>query len=350
MCPDLDMQKTLEYLCALSGPSGFEGEVAQGAMQLLRPLVDEVWMTRLGSVAGVRRCGRPEAKKLLLDAHLDEIGILVTGEEDGFLRFRTLGGVDPRMLCDREITLLTQPPLFGLVACLPPHVQTKEDMDRSTPVSELYLDTGLSSEDVKRLIPVGTPGVFRGGCAPLGEDQCCGKALDDRACIAAILRALELLQGKELDVDLYVVFSTQEETSSAGAITAVNEIAPDMCVAVDVTHGETPDAPKDKALKMGGGPAVGVGPNMNRALTQKLIQLAKEEQIDCQMEVMAGHTGTNAWPVQICREGIATAVVSLPLKYMHTPIEVISRTDLESTAKLLAALVSAVGKEDGRAY
>ena len=349
MCPDLDIQKVLEQLCALPGPSGFEKKAAMGAMELLRPLVDEVYTTRLGSVVGVRRCGKAGAAKLLLDAHLDEIGILVIGHEDGFARFRTLGGVDPRMLCDREMTLLTAPPTFGVVACLPPHLQTAEDMDKSPPVSELYLDVGLSSDEVKKRVPIGTPGVFRGGCAPLGEDQCCGKALDDRACMAAILRSLDLLHGKDLDIDLYVLFSTQEETSSAGAITAVNAIAPDICVAVDVTHGRTPDGPKDKTFALGGGPAIGVGPNMSRTLTQQLIALAGQEGIDHHIEVMSGHTGTNAWPMQICREGIATAVVSLPLKYMHTPVEVISRTDLESTAKLLAAFVAHAGKEDGHA-
>lgn len=345
----MDIQTTLEQLCALPGPSGFEGCAAAGAMELLRPLVDEVYTTRLGSVVGVRRCGKPGAKKLLLDAHVDEIGILICGEEDGFLRFRTLGGVDPRMLCDREITLLTEPPVFGLVSCLPPHVQTAEDMNKSTPVSELYLDVGLSSEEAKARIPIGTPGVFRGGCFPLGEEQCCGKALDDRACMTAILYALELLRDKALEVDLYVLFSTQEETSSAGAITAVNRIAPDICVAVDVTHGRTPDGPKDKTFALGDGPAIGMGPNMSRGLTNTLIALAKREEIPCEIEVMSGHTGTNAWPMQICREGIATAVVSLPLKYMHTPVEVISRTDLESTAKLLAAFVREAGKEDGHA-
>lgn len=345
----MDLQKTLELLCALPGPSGFEGEAAAGAMELLRPLVDEVYTTRLGSVVGVRRCAKAGAQKLLLDAHVDEIGILVTGEEDRFLRFRTLGGVDPRMLCDREITLLTQPPIFGVIACLPPHVQTAEDMNKSTPVSELYLDVGLSSEEVKVRIPIGTPGVFRGGCASLGADQCCGKALDDRACMTAILRALELLQERELDVDLYVLFSTQEETSSAGAITAVNDIKPDICVAVDVTHGQTPDGPKDKTFALGGGPAIGMGPNMSRELTRTLIDLAGQENIDYHIEVMSGHTGTNAWLMQICREGIATAVLSLPLKYMHTPVEVISRTDLESTAKLLAAFAAQAGKEDGHA-
>ena len=126
----MNYEQTLARLCALSGPSGFETHVTRAAAELLRPLADEVHTTRLGSVVGVRRCGRENAQKLLLDAHLDEIGLIVTGHEEGFLRFAPLGGVDPRMLPDREVVLLTTPPVHGVVACLPPHVQTGEDMDK----------------------------------------------------------------------------------------------------------------------------------------------------------------------------------------------------------------------------
>lgn len=345
----MQIQEILARLCALPGPSGFEGPVAQYAMELLAPLMDEVYIHRMGSVVGVRRCGKPNARRLLLDAHLDEVGLIVTGEEDGYLRFRTLGGVDPRMLCDREVTVLTQPPLFGVVACLPPHVQSEKDMDKSTPISELYLDVGLCSERSNKEIPIGTPVVFRSSGTPLGTEQFCAKALDDRACMVSILRALELLKDETLELDLYVLFSTREETSSAGAITAVYDIAPDMCIAVDVTHGQTPDAPKDKVLKMGGGPAVGVGPNMTRWMSRRLEQLAKSKDIPCQLEVMAGHSGTNAWPMQISREGVATAVISLPLKYMHTPVEVIDLKDLELLSQLLAAFAADPGEEDSYA-
>lgn len=339
----MDIQKTLEQLCAVNGPSGFEAPVAQLALQLLEPLVDEVYTTRLGSVVGVRRCGNENAPRLLLDAHLDEIGLLVTGQEEGFLRFRTIGGVDPRMLCDREVTLLTDPPTFGVVTCMPPHLQSREEMDKSTPVSDLFIDIGYKGDAVH--VPVGTPGTFRGGCAPLGADQFCGKALDDRACIVTILRALELLQEVKLDVDLYVLFSTQEEVSAAGAAAAVWQIAPQMCVAVDVTHGETPDGPKDKTFKLGGGPAIGIGPNMTRWMSRRLCVLAEQNGIDYQREVMESHSGTNAWPMQISREGVATAVLSLPLKYMHTPIEAVNKADMESVARLLAAFVTDSGEE-----
>ena len=334
----------LERLCAAGGPSGFEGPAVLAARELLEPLMDEVWTDRLGSLVGVRRCGRPGAKKLLLDAHLDEIGFLVTGHDEGFLRFAPLGGVDPRMLPDREVVILTDPPIHGVVACLPPHVQTAGDMDKSLPIKDLFLDVGLSQEASQKKIPIGTPATYRGGCAPLGADLLCGKALDDRAGFAVLLDVLERLQGKELDVDLYVLGSTQEETHSSGAITAAYEIAPNLCVAVDVTHGDSPDASKNETFKLGGGPVIGVGPNCARSLSGRLRELAVELDMPVQTEVMSGSSGTNAWPIQVSREGVATAVLSIPERYMHTPVEVVHRKDLEDTAKLLAAFVESLGE------
>ena len=340
----MDYGQTLGRLCALLGPSGFEERAAEAAAELLRPLTDEVRTTRLGSVVGVRRCGRDRAQKLLLDAHLDEIGFIVTGHDGGFLRFAPLGGVDPRMFPDREVVLLTDPPIYGVVACLPPHVQSGEDMDKSLPIKDLFIDVGLGQEKAEKKIPIGTPATYRGGCTPLGEDLLCGKALDDRAGFAVLLDVLERLRGKELDVDLYVLGSTQEETHSSGAITAAYEIAPRMCVAVDVTHGDSPDASKNETFKLGGGPVIGVGPNCARSLSGRLKELAAELDMPVQIEVMSGSSGTNAWPIQVSREGVATAVVSIPERYMHTPVEVVNQTDLENTAALLAAFVESLGE------
>ena len=342
----MNYEQVLNRLCGLSGPSGFETAAAQAARDLLEPLVDEVSVNRLGSVLGVRRCGKENAPKLLLDAHLDEIGFIVTGHEDGFLRFATLGGVDPRMLPDREVTIMTQPPMLGVVACLPPHIQTGDDMGKSIPVSESYIDVGLTQEEAEKRIPIGTPITFRGSCFSLGEELLCGKAMDDRACFAILLDVMERLQGKELNVDVYVLGSTQEETSSAGAVTAAYGVAPELCVAVDVTHGATPDAKKEETYPLGEGPVIGVGPNCVRWMSDRFTALAKKLEIPSQIEVMSGHSGTNAWPLQISREGIATAVLSLPLRYMHTPLEVCSREDLDQTAKLLAAFVEALGEGD----
>lgn len=169
--------------------------------------------------------------------------------------------------------------------------------------------------------------------------------MDDRACFVCLLRAAELLREKTLDVDLYIMGSTREEVSGAGAKAGTFSIAPDYCIAVDVTHGKTPDGPKDRSCELFSGPAIGIGPNMTTWMTNRMIAKAKENDIVWQPEVMAGHTGTNGWHMQISREGVATSVLSLPLKYMHTPIEVLALEDIESVAKLLAAFAENLGKE-----
>lgn len=331
----------------MGAPSGFERPAADVAAQLLRPYMDEVTVDRLGSVIGVKRCGKENAPRLLLDAHLDEIGLIVTGVEDGFLKFRSIGGVDPRMLPDREVTVLTDPPRFGVVACLPPHILTGAEREKVTPIDELYIDVGLSQEEVQAAIPVGTPIVYRESCFPLGESQICGKSMDDRACFVCLLRAAELLQEEKLNVDLYVMGSTFEEVGGMGAKVGTYAVDPDYCIAVDVTHGKTPDGPSEHCFALGGGPAYGIGPNMTRWMTERIKNVAKEKDISIQAEVMAGHTGTNGWGMQIVREGVATSVVSLPLKYMHTPIEVLEISDIEGVAQLLAAFAVSLGEEDG---
>ena len=343
----MELYDILENLCGLGGPSGFEKPVAEAAKELLEPLMDQVSIDRLGSVIGVRRCGKPEARRLLLDAHLDEIGLVVTGIEEGFLRFAPIGGVDPRMLPARELTILTRPePLFGVVACLPPHVQTAADHDKSVAIENLRVDVGMTQEQAEKAIPIGTPMVYREGCFRLAGDQVCGKSLDDRSCFAILLRTAELLKGADLDVDLYIMGSVREEVSGTGAIVGTNAINPDWCVATDVTFGITPGLSEDEVpCKLHGGPAIGVGPNMTWALTDRMVAKAKANGIPYQLEVMEGHTGTNGWHMQTCLEGIPTSVVSLPLKYMHSPIEVVSLEDMEQSARLLAAFVKDLGKE-----
>ena len=336
----MDIKKTIEMLSAVPGPSGFEEQAAEMASQLLEPYMDSVRTDRLGSVIGEKRCGRKDAKRLLLDAHIDQIGLIITGYDKGFLRFYTLGGVDPRMLPGRELTILSDPPVFGLVSCLPPHVQSKEDMEKAAPIKDMVIDVGMDEQSAKKCIPIGTPVIFAGEVIKLSETVLSGKAFDDRVCFATLLYALDKLGDKPLGVDLFVLGSVQEEVGTRGAITGAYAIAPDYCIAVDVTHGATPDAKKEETLAFGGGAVIGKGPNCSRAITNRLIETAKKKDIKYQIEVMEGHSGTNGWPIQVSREGVATAVLSVPLKYMHSPIETVSLSDVEATAELLAAFVS----------
>lgn len=339
----MEIQASLEALCTCSGPSGREGDVSVQAMELLRPWMDEAYLDRFGNVIGVRRCGKPNAKRVVLDAHLDEVGLVITGAEEGFLRFRSVGGVDPRMLPNREVTILTRPAKFGLIAVLPPHVQKAGDADKSLPLSDLRINAGLTQEEAEKL--VGTFVVPRASFRTHLNDTVSSKALDDRAGFAALLRAAELLKDTPLDVDLYIMGSSREETNGGGALTGAFALKPHCFVAVDVTHARTPDGPKEETFPAGKGTVIGIGPNITRWMSDRFLAKAKERDIPWAPEVMTGHSGTNAWGVQTAREGIATAVLSIPLKYMHSPVETLNTADLETTAELLAAFVKDLEKE-----
>lgn len=332
------MKNMLTQLCSADGVTGFEGNAAQAAKELLAPYCDRVSLDRCGSVLGWKRCGKPNTKTVLLDAHIDQIGFMVTDVlEGGFLRFTQVGGIDPRMLLGAEVTILTEQPRYGVIACTPPHLLAAGEQDKAVPMHEMLIDTGLL--DAKPVIPIGTPVVFAQPPYALAEGQLTGKCLDDRAGFAAIVQAMRQLQDADLDVDIVVCGSVHEETDSLGALTAAFRVQPDYGIAVDVSHAKTPDSGSDDAFEFGGGVLIGMGPNLHRGLTNQMIKTARAEEIPYQLEVMEGNTGTNAWEMQVVRSGIAMGLLSIPLKYMHTPIETIQLSDVEAVSDLLAAFL-----------
>ena len=336
----MTIKETTRELCALSGPSGFEEAVARRAKELLEPLVDEITADSMGNVLALRRCGKPGARQLLLDAHLDEVGFIVTEVTEGFLKFSALGGLDERTLPGREVRVLApEGPLYGVVACLPPHVLTAEQKEQAVEIKNLFIDLGFSQAEAEKRVPIGTPGVFEGPMFDLQGDNFVSKALDDRICAAVVLQVLENLKGKELPCDLAVMFSAQEEVGLRGATPGAFRLAPDWCIAVDVTHARTPDAPKGETFEAGKGCTVGVGPNANRAMTKAIMDAAKEKEIPYSVEVMPRSSGTNGWAIQITRQGVATAIVSVPVKYMHSPVEAASLADAEAAADLITAFI-----------
>ncbi|NLH01075.1 MAG: M42 family metallopeptidase, partial [Clostridiales bacterium] len=214
-------------LCGLPAPAGFEEKAFSRIKELILPFADEVTSDAMGNLIAVKRCGKPNAKKLLLDAHMDEIGLIVTGIEKGFLRFSNIGGMDPRMLPAREIKVLTDPPIFGVIDTMPPHALSFSDMDKAIDSEKLFIDIGLSDEEAKKRVPLGTPAIFAGGVDELKDGIICGKALDDRSCVAIILKVMENLCAKDLNADIYCLISTQEELGTRGAIVGAYGINPD---------------------------------------------------------------------------------------------------------------------------
>ncbi len=344
----MELRETIAALCAAQGPSGFEEKAASAAAELLRPLVDELHTDTLGNLIGWRRCGEENAPVVMLDAHLDQVGLIITGYEGPFLRFSNLGGVDPRMLPALEVEILAKDKtLPGVIDVLPPHVLSEADRSKPIPMDRLFIDAGFSTEEEARAaVPQGTPVCYRTPCFDLGEHQLCSRSLDDRSCVAILLAVMKRTLGKKLRADVAVHLAVQEEVGSRGALPGTYGIRPDFGIALDVTFGNTPDAPKGKTVKMNGGPAIGVGPVMSRKISDRLEALAKELEIPYQIEVMGRTTGTDADEMQTTREGVSTGVISLPLKYMHTPVEVVDLRDAEAVTALLCAWLETLGEED----
>lgn len=335
----MNLKEKIFDLTSISSPAGFETAVGERIASMLFRCTDEMHIDAMGNVLAVKRSSRPDAPVMLIDAHMDEVGFIVTGQEEGFLKFSTLGGVDARMLPGREVNIMTNPPLYGVIACLPPHVLTAEEREKTIEVKQLFIDTGLSADEAEKLIPPGTAGTFIGAPFMLGDDCICSKALDDRSCVAIMIEVAERLKKEELSMDIVYMASVQEELGCRGAIAGAFAANPDYAIALDVTHAETPDEKGHGVLKFGGGAAIGIGPNMDRKMTAQLRETAARNGLDSQLEVMSGNTGTDAWPIQISREGVCTAVVSLPLKYMHSPVEVIKLSDAENIASLVTAYI-----------
>lgn len=333
----MNIFETIEKLCAQPAVSGFEGNASRRAAFMLERYTDQVTTDALGNVIGVRFGQKKGAKTLLLDAHIDEIGLIISGYDGDFLKFETVGGVDVRMLPAREVLVLTEEPMRGVITCLPPHIQTAEDMDSSIPKDKLYIDLGI--KNAKDRVPVGTPVIYNADCVKLQNGYISGRALDDRAGLASLLLALDYLKGKKLNLDIVVMGSVQEEVGCRGAKVGAYAVNPDIAIAVDVTHGTTPDAGKPRTFDCGSGTAIGVGPNINREISDSLRKIAKTLKIPHTIEVMEGETGTNAWPIQVSRDGIPTGLLSIPLRYMHTPFETLCEDDVRATARLLSEYI-----------
>ena len=339
----------LKRLCQTGGPSGYETHVAAVAAELLAPWMDEVWTDRLGNVIGVRRCGKPNAKRLLLDAHLDQIGLMVTGVEDGYLRFTSIGLVVTHI---EEKGFLRVGAIGGIhpdgVIHTPVHFQNGTcgviaAQVGSTPgkrtMADLYLDIGATSrEEAEQMVQVGDVAVYRTPVFQAGN-MLTGPYLDNRISCLVLLAAMERL--KESPNDLYFVFSSQEEVGLRGAKTAAWSIDPDYGIAVDVTSEDGQPGTKHTASSLGGkGAAVKV---MDRSvichpqMVKLLMELAQSQDIPAQRDVIQAG-GTDAGVIHQTRGGVYTGGISIPCRYVHSPCEMVCIHDVQACVDLVTAL------------
>lgn len=330
-------------LFSLSRACGVTSGAAQAALEAVRPYSPAARLDRLGSVVAPVRAPREGEPHVMLEAHIDEIGFAVTAvDADGFLRLGKIGGPDVRVLLGAEVTVHAKQELFGVFCCRPPHLSSAEDYKKVPELKEMAVDIGFGHDEACKRVMPGDLVTLRAEPAEMENGFVTGKALDNRAGVAVVLRCLELC-AQDVSCGLTAVFSTGEELGMRGAVPAAYSVSPTHAIVTDVSFGMTPDAPREHCGEMGEGPMIGVSPTLSRSVTELLFRLAEEKKIPHQREVMAGGTGTNADAISVSRAGVATGLLSVPLRYMHTAAECIKPSDVENTARLMAEAVRAIG-------
>ena len=339
----LELKELLKTLTDVSGVSGHEYEAAQVVVKNIESFSNEVNIDKMGNAIALRRGDQvgEDRKKILLAAHLDEIGLMVTKIEDGgFLRITSVGGIDVTILPGQAVTVLGKEQLKGVVGAKPPHLQEPGESGRPIQMDDLYIDTGRKKEELIDIVEIGTLVRIESEFTELNSGCISAMAMDDRAGVAVLVETLRRLKERKHEWDVYAIATAQEEVSGLGAITTAFHIQPDIAIAIDVTFGDGPGMPERRVSPLGKGPAIGLGPNFHPKITQKLIDLASEYEITHQVEFSPYPGGTDAYSLQVSREGIPAGLVSIPLRNMHSTVETLKLDDVKRCAELLSIFIS----------
>ncbi|HHY46728.1 MAG TPA: M42 family metallopeptidase [Firmicutes bacterium] len=351
-----------------AGVSGYEAGVADVVEGLTRDLADEIRRDKLGNLIMLKRGegsvargggspgrgegssgrgeGGPSSPKIMLAAHMDEIGLMITRiEKEGALRFTQVGGIDQRILPGQEVIVHGRRELPGVIGAKPPHIQEPDENKKAVKMENLYIDVGMTREELEKAVSVGDIATFRRQPVFLKNDFLAGKALDDRAGVGVLFECLKRLQSIRHQADVYCVATVQEEVGIRGAMVSTYGVTPDIGIAIDVGHGEMPTVPEYLTLNMGKGPAIAFGPQVHPKIFDTLTAVAKEEGIPYQVEPSPHPGGTDAWAIQVTREGVPSALISIPLRYMHTSVETVSLEDIKRGGQLLASFIARVDHE-----
>ncbi|MEW6402932.1 MAG: M20/M25/M40 family metallo-hydrolase [Chloroflexota bacterium] len=345
----MDILPFLKSLLSVSGLSAHEGPVSAIIQEHWKPLVDELTVSRLGSLHGLKRGTFTSPKKrkahrpsVLIAAHMDAIGLMVSRISDGFLHITEIGGIDPRVLPGTPVLVHASgsgEELSGVIAM--PHADLLPAGEGSGAIGLNYLlvDTGLTPTEVSKRVRVGDLVAFNTEPVEMSGETMSGHSLDNRASVAALTVCLEELKSRSHIWDVWAVASTQEEVNLGGAATSAFETRPSLAVAVDVTFGKGPGANGWQTFAPGKGITLGIGPNIHPFLHKRFAEVTKKAEIPFSAEPMPRMSGTDAISMQVASEGIPTMVVGIPLRYMHTPVEVVSLKDIQRAGRVLAEFI-----------
>ena len=333
----MDIKNTVVMLSEAAGASGDESMAAELALDMLKKYCPDAEIKN-GNVIGKFGKFNELLPSLVLDAHIDQIGMIVTYiTDEGFVKIGNLGGIDRRLLPAQQVVIHGKRDIKGVICSVPPHLSSGKNEVIS--FSDAAVDTGMTKSELEENISYGDTITFDVKCRSLIGSRITGGALDDRCGVASILYALELLKNQKTAYNVTVIFSAQEELGERGAAIGAFEINPDIAIAVDVSFAFAKGENEQKCGYLGKGPMIGISPSLSKEISHKLIDTAKNSKIPYQLEVMNGLTSTNADRYSVNREGAESCTVSIPLRNMHTPVEVIDISDVEFTGKLLAEFI-----------
>jgi endoglucanase len=343
--------RSLEFLKRLMGtisPSGYEREAALVWTEEAETFADKVWVDAHGNAfAVVNQGGSP---RVMLAGHMDEIGLMVTHIDDkGFLYFTTIGGWDPQILQGQRVWVRTREGRVpGVIGKKPIHLLKSEERDKVTKVEDMWIDIGAKSrEDAEKLVQIGDPVVLAYDFEELRNGLVLARGFDDKAGAFVVLEAARLLSQLSPKAEVYAVATVQEEVGLRGARTSAFAIDPKVGIAVDVEFAtDFPSMESEKKrvgeVKMGSGPVIVRGANISPKVFDLLVNVALEREIPHQIVGYPSGTGTDANVIQLTRAGVATGLLGVPNRYMHSPCEIVSLSDLENTAKLIAYAVEQI--------
>lgn len=339
----MDTKELLKTLTDCVSIAGNEKNVGEIVKKLLKDngCVD-IRNDRMGNIIGEYRCGKENAPKLMIEAHMDEIGLMVSGiSDEGSLLFVPVGGFDPKVLPGSEVTVHTEKgDLYGIIGAKPPHLITERG--KAVKMNEMSVDIGLSKEESEKIVKIGDMISFNTKFEQLA-DFVAGRCFDDRAGVAAIIKTLEYVRELKIECDIICAVTVQEELGMRGARVVCESVKCDAAICIDAGFGTS--ANSSEGFDLGSGDIVSVGPNLHPKLTELVFDAASKYKIDVISDVENGNTGTNAWEIQVAGLGVPVALLSFPLRYMHSTYEVIDHNDIESVAELVA--YTALGYKGG---
>lgn len=333
------IKKMLKELCFLPSVSGRERKSKEALFKIAENLFETSYEDAFGNFVFVKKSTKENAPKLMIDAHFDEVGMMVSQiHEDGFLSIVPIGGLDTRVLGATEVIVYGEKEIYGVLSSIPPHLSGGKTKD-APKIENIYIDTGLDKETLQKLVPMGSVVDFKPSFTELANDRVLAKSLDDKSCVCAIFDMVSRAEKEKLEYDIYVTISAQEETGKNGARFVSYDIEPDIAIITDVNFASGEGIESSESIEIGEGAGVDISSLVNIRLTRNLMKMLDVSEEKYQKICEPTRTGTNNDLISISNKGVKTILMSIPLDGMHTPCEIVSLRDIKSLSNILLKIV-----------